>query len=102
MNCGCGECRFRSIFFNDFQDLQQNVLLDDMVFFPVGCFGESIDEKDFNTNYGTFFIWWDKIFKTYRSPHDHIVIGIVDNPYNKVNYFRGQWIGMKRFVQKLF
>jgi len=62
----------------------------------------SIEEKDFNTNYGTFFVWWDKIFKTYRSPHNHIEIGIVDNPYNEVNYFKGQWIGIKRFVKKLF
>jgi sterol desaturase/sphingolipid hydroxylase (fatty acid hydroxylase superfamily) len=61
----------------------------------------SINPADYNKNYSTFFIWWDKIFGTYKEPSEAIVIGIEDNPYNKVNFFKGQWIGFKRFAKKI-
>lgn len=59
----------------------------------------SIEKKDFNKNYSTFFIWWDLIFGTYQKPEDTYVIGIEDNPYNDVGFFKGQWIGIKRFLK---
>jgi sterol desaturase/sphingolipid hydroxylase (fatty acid hydroxylase superfamily) len=59
----------------------------------------SIDEKHYNKNYSTFFIWWDLIFGTYEAPNEEYKIGIIDNPYNKVGFFEGQWIGFKRFLK---
>lgn len=58
----------------------------------------SIDEKDYNKNYGTFFIWWDKLFKTYAEPKEFCEIGIEDNPYNRVGFLKGQWVGIKRIL----
>ncbi|CAG5084767.1 sterol desaturase family protein [Parvicella tangerina] len=58
----------------------------------------SISAKDYNRNYGTFFIWWDKLFGTYAHPKEFCKIGIDHNPYNKTNFFVGQWIGLKRFL----
>lgn len=60
----------------------------------------SIDEKDYNKNYGTFFIWWDYLFGTYAAPEGEYKLGIANNPYNEVGYFKGQWIGFKRFLGK--
>jgi len=59
----------------------------------------SINEKDYNKNYSTFFIWWDLLFGTYQAPTADYVIGIEDNPYNKVGFLKGQWIGIKRFLK---
>jgi sterol desaturase/sphingolipid hydroxylase (fatty acid hydroxylase superfamily) len=57
----------------------------------------SIREKDYNKNYGTFFVWWDKLFGTYGESVDYCTIGIDNNPYNKLGFLRGQWEGMIRF-----
>jgi sterol desaturase/sphingolipid hydroxylase (fatty acid hydroxylase superfamily) len=57
----------------------------------------SIDTKDYNKNYSTFFIWWDKLLGTYAPPKKNIEIGIENNPYNKMGFFKGQWEGMRRF-----
>lgn len=58
----------------------------------------SINPKDYNKNYGTFFIWWDKLFRTYQSPEEFCAIGIENNPYNQVGFLKGQWIGLQRFL----
>ncbi len=58
----------------------------------------SVSESDYNKNYGTFFIWWDKLFGTYASPQEFYSIGIADNPYNNIGFFAGQWEGLKRFL----
>lgn len=58
----------------------------------------SIKQEDYNKNYGTFFIWWDKLFGTYASPSEFYQIGITDNPYNKINFFKGQIVGIRRFL----
>lgn len=57
----------------------------------------SISVEDYNKNYGTFFIWWDKLFGTYAPPKKYYTIGIENNPYNKVGFFKGQWLGIRRF-----
>lgn len=62
----------------------------------------SVLEEDYNKNFSTFFIWWDRIFKTYKAPTDSIEIGIPDNPYNNTSFFHAQWIGVKRFINRLF
>ncbi|MCB9197150.1 MAG: sterol desaturase family protein [Flavobacteriales bacterium] len=58
----------------------------------------SIETEDYDHNYGTFLVWWDKLFRTYKEPKDNCQIGIDYNPYNEVGYLRGQWLGMKRFL----
>jgi len=60
----------------------------------------SIYKKDYNKNYGNFFIWWDLLLKTYKAPKGTIKIGIEDNPYNGISFFKGQWIGIQRFFGK--
>lgn len=57
----------------------------------------SIEEKDYNKNYGTFFIWWDVLFGSYASPKEFYKIGIANNPYNKVGFLKGQWLGLVMF-----
>jgi sterol desaturase/sphingolipid hydroxylase (fatty acid hydroxylase superfamily) len=68
---------------------------------PAHKLHHSIDPIDYNKNYGTFFIWWDKLFGTYKEPNGPIEIGIPDNPYNNVNFLPGQWASFKRFVKKV-
>lgn len=58
----------------------------------------SIDPKHFNKNFGTTFIFWDIMFKTYHPKSEILTIGIPNNPFNK-GYFRDvimcQWLFLK-------
>lgn len=62
----------------------------------------SIDPKDYNKNYGTFFIWWDKLLGTYKMAEKKNEIGIEDNPYNARSFIAGQAEGIKRFCRRLW
>lgn len=46
----------------------------------------SSDPKYANSNYGSFLVIWDKIFKTYSKPQEHEKIGL-SSPYGK-SYFQ--------------
>lgn len=61
----------------------------------------SIHKEDYGKNFGTLFIWWDKLFKTYKEPYENIEIGILDENYNQIGFFKGQWIGFLRWINSL-
>lgn len=56
----------------------------------------SIDQTHYNKNYGTLFVFWDKLFGTYLYTTDKIVIGIENSPYTK-GFWQDMLIGIKQF-----
>jgi sterol desaturase/sphingolipid hydroxylase (fatty acid hydroxylase superfamily) len=61
----------------------------------------SVNKEDYGKNYGTLFVWWDKLFGTYKEPPADIKIGLQDDFYNEMNFFKGQWVGFKRWINTL-
>ena len=59
----------------------------------------STNEEHFDKNFGTMFIWWDKLFGTYHYTNDKITIGLENNPYNKKGFIKDVWYGMTDFFQ---
>ncbi len=68
---------------------------------PAHKLHHSIDKNDYGRNFGTFFIWWDKLFGTYKEPSEPIKIGLTGDIYNQMNYFKGQWTVIKRWINSL-
>lgn len=68
---------------------------------PAHRLHHSIKKEDYGRNFGTLFIWWDKLFGTYKEPHGDIPIGLYDDIYNEMNFFKGQWVSFKRWVHSL-
>jgi sterol desaturase/sphingolipid hydroxylase (fatty acid hydroxylase superfamily) len=65
---------------------------------PAHKLHHSIKKEDYGRNFGTLFIWWDKLFGTYKEPQGEIQIGLYDDRYNQMNFFKGQWVSFKRWV----
>lgn len=62
----------------------------------------SNEKKHFNKNYGTVFIFWDRLFGTYYQPREEaIVMGIPDNYFNRHNYIYDVWQSYKLFWVQL-
>jgi len=61
----------------------------------------SINQEDYNKNFGAVFKWWDVLFKTYKKPSHRIEIGITDLDYDKESFIQGQRLANKRFLQKI-
>ena len=62
----------------------------------------SISEKHFDKNFGTFFIWWDKIFGTYYHTTEEVIIGVKNTPYNKHGFWKDMIIGLNEFIDAIF
>jgi sterol desaturase/sphingolipid hydroxylase (fatty acid hydroxylase superfamily) len=58
----------------------------------------SIDPKHHHKNFGSFLIFWDKLFGTYHYTDERIEIGIMENPYNKNGYMYDILLGAKNFI----
>ena len=59
------------------------------------------DKNHFDKNYGSTFIFWDRIFGTYH-PHVKVdEIGIPDNPFNKHGYVMDVFIAIKLFGKQV-
>ena len=65
---------------------------------PAHKLHHSIKKEDYGRNFGTLFIWWDKLFGTYKEPHGDIQIGLYDDMYNEMNFFKGQLVSFKRWI----
>jgi sterol desaturase/sphingolipid hydroxylase (fatty acid hydroxylase superfamily) len=65
---------------------------------PAHKLHHSIKKEDYGRNFGTLFIWWDKLFGTYKEPQGEIQIGLYDNIYNEMNLLKGQILSFKRWI----
>lgn len=65
---------------------------------PAHKLHHSIKKEDYGHNFGTLFIWWDKLFGTYKEPYDNMKIGLDDDIYNEISFFKGQILGIKRWI----
>jgi len=52
----------------------------------------------FDKNYGTFFIWWDKLFGTYFRATQKVEIGVKDCNYNEIGFWRSMVLETKEFL----
>lgn len=61
----------------------------------------SEEEKHFNKNFGTIFVFWDKLFGSFLEKDNVTKLGIPDNIYNKKNIFYDIWITFVLFFKEL-
>ena len=60
----------------------------------------SADKKHFDKNFGTIFIFWDRMFGTYHG--DDVVRAVgVEGPYNKKGFIYDMYLGFKMFIANL-
>ena len=62
----------------------------------------SVSEKHYGKNYGSLFIFWDQIFRTYQEPVRVEEIGLPGSGFNNRGFLHDYWHGytntLKRFV----
>ena len=51
----------------------------------------------FDKNFGTLFIFWDKLFGTYKDTTEKITIGVENNQYNKKGFWWDMVEGVRAF-----
>lgn len=61
----------------------------------------SIEERHHNKNFGVIFIFWDRLLGTYHPPENVEILGIRDNPFNNMGFFRGMLLGNKNSLEAL-
>lgn len=59
----------------------------------------SKDPKHFNKNYGSVFVWWDRLFGTFFYTKEPIEIGVEPNEYNKNGFWKDMFFGAKSFLK---
>ena len=59
----------------------------------------SVDPKHFNKNYGSVFVWWDKLFGTFYFTKESVEIGVEPNEYNKNGFWKDMIFGTKEFLK---
>lgn len=52
----------------------------------------------FNKNYGTFFIFWDKLFRTYARANGPVTIGVTNTYYNSGGFWKDMYRGTLHFL----
>ncbi|MFT6209433.1 MAG: sterol desaturase/sphingolipid hydroxylase (fatty acid hydroxylase superfamily) [Bacteroidia bacterium] len=57
-----------------------------------------IADEYFDKNYGTFFIWWDKIFGSYFKATEKVEIGVKNSSYNDIGFWRSMVLGTQEFL----
>lgn len=61
----------------------------------------SKEERHYDKNFGTFFVFWDRMFGTYHIPEKVREIGINNDPYNQKGFWRDMFIGVRLFVKSV-
>ena len=61
----------------------------------------SSEERHFNKNFGTIFIFWDRMLGTYHAEEEVREVGIENGPYNKRGFIYDMYIGFKMFIMNL-
>jgi len=62
----------------------------------------SNDREFFDKNFGTLFIFWDKLFGTYKDTDAQITIGVENNQYNKKGFWWDMGEGTRAFFVACF
>lgn len=62
----------------------------------------SINPVQANKNFGSTFIFWDKIFRTYYTPCEVIEYGLPNNPYNKKGFIYDCILVVKNTLISIF
>lgn len=60
----------------------------------------SKEDKHFNKNFGSFFIWWDLMFGTYEYTEEPIEIGLENSHFNDSNFWKDMITGISLFFDK--
>jgi len=53
----------------------------------------SVSEKHYGKNYGSLFIFWDRIFNTYQPPVPVAEIGLPGSGFNERGFLYDFWYG---------
>jgi sterol desaturase/sphingolipid hydroxylase (fatty acid hydroxylase superfamily) len=59
-------------------------------------------DKTMNKNYGTVFVFWDRIFGTYAEPKtsvDEIIVGLKENPFETAHPVRAFFMPFREFYR---
>ena len=59
----------------------------------------SNEAKHFNKNFGTFFVFWDRLFGTYAETRQAITLGVKDSYYNHKGFWMDMFEGTRRFLR---
>jgi sterol desaturase/sphingolipid hydroxylase (fatty acid hydroxylase superfamily) len=57
-----------------------------------------IADQHFDKNYGTLFIWWDKIFGSYFKATEKVEIGVKNSLYNEIGFWRSMVLATHEFL----
>lgn len=60
--------------------------------------------RHYDSNFGSMFIFWDRLFKTWNDPlieTEKIEIGLPENPFNKQGFFADMILVYKDFLSRL-
>ena len=60
----------------------------------------SVSEKHYGKNYGSLFIFWDRIFNTYQPPVPVTEIGLPDSGYNDRGFLYDFWLGYTNVLRR--
>ena len=52
----------------------------------------------FDKNYGTLFVWWDKLFGSYLKATEKVEIGVRGSSYNEIGFWRSMLLGTQEFL----
>ena len=52
----------------------------------------------FDKNYGTFFVWWDKLLGSYTKATEKVEIGVKGSTYNDIGFWRSMVLGTQEFL----
>lgn len=58
-----------------------------------------LDQAYFDKNFGTFFVWWDKLFGSYQRATKKVAIGVKGSPYNQLGFWRAMLLGTQEFLE---
>lgn len=63
----------------------------------------STSSDHYDRNFGNMFIFWDRLFNTWFNPKENktaVNVGLIDNPYNKTNFFSDMLLFYKSLLTK--
>jgi sterol desaturase/sphingolipid hydroxylase (fatty acid hydroxylase superfamily) len=61
----------------------------------------STEVTHYDKNFGTFFVFWDRIFGTFHEEDTVEAIGIENDPYNKSGFWKDMLLGFKLFTKAI-
>ncbi len=61
----------------------------------------SSNPEHFDHNFGITFIFWDRIFGTYKETQEEVKLGIPNNPFDKKGFLHDVWYAYKGMVNHL-